>query len=142
MIDTDWSPHASHCCSGTPAITVALSWPQPHTTLCTVTGAVNWNTTPLVRDALTEARRDDNVHLVIDLSRHPRTADRCAQGSLRLPRQPSRCPPRLRRRWYQQRSLAQPGRAIHSTCSPLSERGSRSIPVSGKRYNGGRGRCT
>jgi anti-anti-sigma factor len=68
MIDTDWSPHASPCSSGTPAITVALSWPQPDTTLCTVTGAVDWNTTPLVRDALTEARRDDNVHLVIDLS--------------------------------------------------------------------------
>ena len=29
---------------------------------------VDWNTTPLVRNALTEARRDDNIHLVIDLS--------------------------------------------------------------------------
>ena len=68
MIDTDWSPPTSPCSSGTPAITVALSRPQPDTTLWTVTGAVNWNTTPLVRDALTDARRDDNVHLVIDLS--------------------------------------------------------------------------
>ncbi|HEX8933420.1 MAG TPA: STAS domain-containing protein [Pseudonocardiaceae bacterium] len=68
MIDTDWSPQTSPCCSGTPVITVALSRPQPDTTVCTVTGAVDWNTTPLVRDALTEARRDDNVHLVIDLS--------------------------------------------------------------------------
>lgn len=68
MIDTGWSPHTSPCSSGTPAITVALSRPEPDTTLCTVTGAVNWNTTPLVRDALTEARRDANVHLVIDLS--------------------------------------------------------------------------
>ena len=68
MIDTDWSPQTSPCCSGTPVITVALSRPQPDTTVCTVTGAVDWNTTPLVRDALTEARRDDNGHLVIDLS--------------------------------------------------------------------------
>ena len=68
MIDTDWSPQTSPCCSETPAITVALSRPQPDTTVCTVTGAVDWNTTPLVRDALTEARRDDNGHLVIDLS--------------------------------------------------------------------------
>jgi len=36
--------------------------------VCTVTGAVDWTTSPLVRDALTETRRDDNVHLVIDLS--------------------------------------------------------------------------
>src|SRR3982074_1565164 len=68
MIDTDWSPQTSPCCSGTPVTTVALSRPQPDTTVCTVTGAVDWNTTPLVRDALTEARRDDNGHLVIDLS--------------------------------------------------------------------------
>jgi len=68
MIDTDWSPRTSRCSSGTPVITVALSRPQPDTTVCTVTGAINWNTTPLVRQALTEARRDDNVHLVIDLT--------------------------------------------------------------------------
>jgi anti-anti-sigma factor len=68
MIDTDWSPQTSPCSFGTSVITVALSRPQPDTTVCTGTGAVDWNTTPLVRDALTEARRDDNVHLVIDLS--------------------------------------------------------------------------
>jgi anti-anti-sigma factor len=68
MIDTDWSPHTSPCSSETATITVALTRPQLDTTVCTVTGAVDWNTTPLVRDALTEARRDDNVHLVIDLS--------------------------------------------------------------------------
>jgi anti-anti-sigma factor len=68
MIDTDWSPQTSPCSFGTSVITVALSRPQPDTTVCTGAGAVDWNTTPLVRDALTEARRDDNVHLVIDLS--------------------------------------------------------------------------
>ena len=68
MIDTDWSPQTSRCCSGTPIITVALSRPQPDTTVCTVTGAVDWNTTQLVRQALIEARRDKNAHLVIDLS--------------------------------------------------------------------------
>jgi anti-anti-sigma factor len=36
--------------------------------VCTVTGAVDWNTTSLVKRALTEARCDHNVHLVIDLS--------------------------------------------------------------------------
>ena len=68
MIDTDWSPQTSLCCSDAPAITVTLSRPQPDTIVCTVTGTVNWNTTSLVRDALTEARRNDNAHLIIDLS--------------------------------------------------------------------------
>jgi anti-anti-sigma factor len=65
MIDTDWSPR---CSSGTPVLTVALSRPQPDTTVCTIAGAVDWNTAPLLRRALSEARRDDNAHLVIDLS--------------------------------------------------------------------------
>jgi anti-sigma B factor antagonist len=65
MIDTDWSPR---CSFGTSVITVALSRPQPDTTVCTVAGAVDWNTTPLLRRALSEARWDDSVHLVIDLS--------------------------------------------------------------------------
>ena len=68
MIDTDWSPQTSPCTSGIPIITVALSRPRPDTTVCTLTGAVDWNTTPLVRQALTEARQADNVHLIIDLS--------------------------------------------------------------------------
>jgi anti-anti-sigma regulatory factor len=33
-----------------------------------VTGAVNPDTTPILRIALAEGRRDDNAHLVIDLS--------------------------------------------------------------------------
>lgn len=65
MIDTDWS---SRCSSGTPVITVALIRAQPDTTVCTVAGAVDWNTTPLLSRALSKARRDDNAHLVIDLS--------------------------------------------------------------------------
>jgi len=36
--------------------------------VCTITGAINWNTTPLVRNALIEAQQNDNAHLVIDLS--------------------------------------------------------------------------
>jgi anti-anti-sigma factor len=47
---------------------VTVSRPQPETTLCSITGAVDWNTRPLLRKALTEAHQDDNVHLVIDLS--------------------------------------------------------------------------
>ncbi len=53
---------------GGQAITAALSRPQPDTTVCTVTGKLSGDTTPVLRDALTEARRDDNAHLVIDLS--------------------------------------------------------------------------
>ncbi len=68
MIDMEWSEQTSLCSSGRSATTVALSWPQHDTTVCTVTGTVDWNTTPLVRNALTEARQDDNIHLVIDLS--------------------------------------------------------------------------
>jgi anti-anti-sigma factor len=47
---------------------VALAQSQPETTVCTVTGTINKNTMPILRDALTEARRDNNAHLVIDLS--------------------------------------------------------------------------
>jgi anti-sigma B factor antagonist len=36
--------------------------------VCTVTGAVDWNTRPLLSNALTQARHDDNTRLVIDLS--------------------------------------------------------------------------
>jgi anti-anti-sigma factor len=68
MIDTGWSPHISPASSETPAITVALSQPHPDTTVCTVTGTVDWNTRLLVKNALTQARQDDNVHLIIDLS--------------------------------------------------------------------------
>jgi anti-anti-sigma factor len=67
MIDMDWSPQTPRDFSGTPAITVTMSRPQPDTTVCTITGAVDWNTRALVKDALTHARHDDNAHLVIDL---------------------------------------------------------------------------
>lgn len=68
MIGAEWSHEASPRLSGAPTVTATLSRPQPDTTVCTVTGTVNWDTTPLLRDALVEAQRDDNVHLVIDLS--------------------------------------------------------------------------
>jgi len=51
-----------------PAITVALSRPRPQTTVCSITGVVDWSTRPVLRKALTDARHDDNAHLVIDLS--------------------------------------------------------------------------
>jgi anti-anti-sigma factor len=68
VIQMGWPPHTSQASSATPAITVTLSRPQPNTTVCSVTGAVNWNTRPLLSNALTQARHDDNAHLVIDLS--------------------------------------------------------------------------
>jgi anti-anti-sigma regulatory factor len=48
--------------------TAVLSRPQLNTTVCTVTGTLNMGTTPVLRVALVEAQRDDNAHLVIDLS--------------------------------------------------------------------------
>jgi anti-anti-sigma factor len=68
LIQLAWSPCTTSACSATPALTVTLSRPQPTTTVCTVTGAVTWNTQPLLSNALTQARRDDNAHLIIDLS--------------------------------------------------------------------------
>jgi anti-anti-sigma regulatory factor len=68
LIQLDWSPHTSSACSATPALAVTLSRLQPTTTVCTVTGAVTWNTRPLLSKALTQARHDDNTYLVIDLS--------------------------------------------------------------------------
>jgi anti-sigma B factor antagonist len=68
MSDGDGSPQTARGCPGRPAITVTVSRPQPKTTVCSVTGAVDWNTRPLLKKALTEARQDDNTHLVIDLS--------------------------------------------------------------------------
>jgi len=60
--ETPPSPH------GTLTITAVLDQSLPDTTVCTVTGKINRDTTPVLRDALAEARRDDNAHLVIDLS--------------------------------------------------------------------------
>ena len=69
MIQLDRSPHTSRASSATlPALSVTLSRPQPTTTVCSVTGAVNWNTRSLLSNALTQARHDGNAHLVIDLS--------------------------------------------------------------------------
>src|SRR3712207_1450055 len=68
MIGEKWSPVTAPCSVGALTITVVLSRPQPGTTVCTVSGTLNADTTPVLRDALVEARRDDNAHLVIDLS--------------------------------------------------------------------------
>ncbi len=63
-----WSQETPSCRPGAQAITAALSQPQPDTTVCTVTGKISGDTTPVLREALTQARRDDNAHLIIDLS--------------------------------------------------------------------------
>jgi anti-anti-sigma factor len=68
MIGEKWSPGTAPCPAEALTITAVLSRPQPDTTVCTVTGTLNTYTTPVLRDALVEARRDDNAHLVIDLS--------------------------------------------------------------------------
>lgn len=45
-----------------------LSCPQSDTTLCTVTGKIDGNTASILRESLDDAVRDQNRHLVIDLS--------------------------------------------------------------------------
>jgi anti-anti-sigma factor len=50
------------------AITVTLTRPQPDTTVCTIIGKIDMDTTPVLRDAVAEARGDDNAHLVIESS--------------------------------------------------------------------------
>lgn len=68
MIGAEWSHEASPQPCEAPTIAASLSRPQLDTTVCTVTGPITWETMPLVREVLAEAQRDDNVHLVIDLS--------------------------------------------------------------------------
>ena len=63
-----WSQQKPPWRPGAQAITAVLTQPQPDTTVCTVTGTISADTSPVLRDALTQARRDDNAHLVIDLS--------------------------------------------------------------------------
>jgi anti-anti-sigma factor len=62
------SQKTSPCHASALALIAVLSRPQPDTTVCTVTGELGTGTTPVLRDALVEARRDDNTHLIIDLS--------------------------------------------------------------------------
>ncbi len=59
------SEQLSHEMSPSGAI---LSFPQSDTTVCTVTGRMDTDTAPAVTDTLVQAVRDDNAHLVIDLS--------------------------------------------------------------------------
>ena len=68
MISEMWSRETSPCLNRALNFTAVLSRPQLNTTVCTVTGKLDKGTTPVLRDALAEARRDDNAHLVIDLS--------------------------------------------------------------------------
>lgn len=63
-----WPQKTPPCRPGAQALTAALSQPQPDTTVCTVTGKISGDTAPVLRDALIQAHRDDNAHLVIDLS--------------------------------------------------------------------------
>ncbi|MGH3794507.1 MAG: STAS domain-containing protein [Pseudonocardiaceae bacterium] len=51
-----------------PSPTAVLSYPQPDTTVCTVTGRMDAGTTPALSDTLAGAVRDRNPHLVLDLS--------------------------------------------------------------------------
>ena len=68
MISKLWPPETPPRPGEASTLTAALSQPQPDTTVCTVTGKINADTTPVLRDALAQARRDGNVNLVIDLS--------------------------------------------------------------------------
>jgi anti-anti-sigma factor len=63
-----WAGETPPCRPGLPTITVILTRPSPDTTVCTTIGKIDMDTTPVLRDALTEARSDDNAQLVIDLS--------------------------------------------------------------------------
>lgn len=68
MIGEKWSRDTSPCHTRALTTTAMLSRPQLNTTVCTVTGTLHMGTTPVLREALVEAQRDDNAHLVIDLS--------------------------------------------------------------------------
>jgi anti-anti-sigma factor len=68
MIGKHWSRETPPCPAGASTITVARSQPQPNTTVCIVTGKISRDATRVLREALSDARRDDNAHLVIDLS--------------------------------------------------------------------------
>ena len=63
-----WSQKTSPCHASALTLTAVLTRPQPNTTVCTVTGKLGTGTTPVLRDALVEARCDDNNDLIIDLS--------------------------------------------------------------------------
>ncbi len=69
MIGEKWSRETSPRHARALATTTAvLSRPQLNTTVCTVTGTLHIDTTPVLREALVDAQRDDNAHLIIDLS--------------------------------------------------------------------------
>ena len=51
-----------------PMVIATLSCPQPDTTMCRITGSVDFVTAPVLADQLIEAVRDGRPHVVIDLS--------------------------------------------------------------------------
>ncbi|MGC1733739.1 MAG: STAS domain-containing protein [Pseudonocardiaceae bacterium] len=51
-----------------PMAIATLSCPQPDTTMCRITGSVDFVTAPVLADQLIEAVRDGRPHVVIDLS--------------------------------------------------------------------------
>lgn len=53
---------------GGPMVIATLSCPQPNTTVCRVTGRVDFLTSPILADGLIDALRDGRSHLVVDLS--------------------------------------------------------------------------
>jgi anti-anti-sigma regulatory factor len=68
VIGEMWSRETSPCHASALTLIAVLSRPQLNTTVCTVTGKLGMGTTAVLRDALVDARRDDNTHLIIDLS--------------------------------------------------------------------------
>ncbi len=68
MIGSELFRETPSCPSGAPTITATLSRPQPDITVCTVTGAIDLDTTPILREALVEGQQDNKARLIIDLS--------------------------------------------------------------------------
>lgn len=68
MIGKDWPRQTPPCPAGASKITTALSQLQPDTTVCTVTGKISGDATPVLGDAITQACCEGNAHLVVDLS--------------------------------------------------------------------------
>lgn len=67
MGDERWA-RATRWFPGRSPLTAALTQPQLNTTVCTVIGAIDLDTAPVLATALAHALRDSNAHLIIDLS--------------------------------------------------------------------------
>lgn len=51
-----------------PTVVATISWPQPDTALCRVTGTVALSTAPVLASRLIETVHEGRPHLIIDLS--------------------------------------------------------------------------